>query len=693
MVRLEDLEPRITLPAAAPTTQPAPLEALSLYAEGRAALLASKKQLAVEALTAAIERYPHSAVAFRDLGYAWLGTDNDRSLSAYKRAAELDPSDADVRVQVARLLAIKNDMPAAIEQLRLARLTPDYERFDVDAVAIDLLLGRLLSEKGYTRAAIECFEAVLPILEAGSFELRARPELADVIAKPAMLKMRIADLAAKVGLFEKSLDYYEQVRRDEPSSAAGIELRIIQTLAKSGNLDAASEQMLGLVDRYDASRASMQAYINLFEGADAKESALAHVRASPGYLKPTTARLTLEARLLRRLGRASDAAKRLVDWNAAPTVPFVRETIASLRESGRDSEAPVWLLRQMNAHPDSMPAVARGWAILTNSSQTNPLQVRELAGMDVPEGFEAARQFAVARVASDRGQPVTARNALSKASSLDPNRVRRWVTARNIEPPPDVDYTQQADVELFIEEFSDDPSYLGASMGHFVREGQNAHLLPALQAVVEREPRNLAALASLIALLETSDRATEAIRLVDRSAEIATSAPALYQLSSLYTQLDAPETAEKLLRRSHEADPSFAAACNDLGYLLADSNRELDFAEELLYRAVGMEPENPAYIDSLGWLLYKRGKFAEARKYLEQAITASEPVDPIILDHAADAAYRTGDKPAARRFWDQALSQIREQGTSEPQLRLKIERKLRQLSENTPVDVADAVSP
>lgn len=688
-LRIDQLTPQLSLPIPPPATQPAPLGALSLYAEGRSALLSNRKQFAIEKLTAATEMDPYAAVAFRDLGYAWLGTDNERALGAYRQAVALDPADVDARVQVARLLAIKNDTPAAIEQLRYARLSPEYSQFDVDAVAVDLLLGRLLSEKGFTRAAIDCFEKALPVLEARSFELRARPELADVIAKPAILKLRVADLAARIGLYEKSLDYYKEVRRDEPAAAAGVELRIIQTLAKSGEIDTAAEQMLGLVDRYDGSRASVQAYLNLFEGPNANADALERVRSSPSYNKPTPARLTLEARLLRRLGRPNDAATLLLDKLMTMSIPAVRETVASLRDAGRSSEAPLWLLRQMNTHPDAMPALGRGWSILTNNAEADPLDARELSQLQVPQEFEAARQFIIARVAADHGQPVTARTALSKASTIDAVRVRRWVTARQVEVPPDVDFTQQTDMEAFIEEFSDDPSYLGASIGYFVREGQNTHLVPALQAVAERDPKNLGALASLVALLATADRSTEAIRLVDRAGEVITGAPPLYQLSSLYGQLDASDAAEKTLRRAHAADPSFAAACNDLGYLLADSNRELDFAEELLYRAVGMEPENPAYIDSLGWLLYKRGKFAEARKYLEQAIAASEPVDPIILDHAADAAYRTGDKPAAKRYWEQALDQIRKSGTSEPQLRLKIEQKLRQLNENAPVDVAD----
>ncbi len=688
---LDQIEPSVALPN--PATHPAgtaPFEALELYAQGRDALLSNRKQAAVEKFTAAIELDPSSSVAFRDLGYAWLGTDNDRALSAYRSAVELNPADADSRMQLARLLINKNDHTAAVEQLRLARLTDDYAEHDVDAAAIDLLLGKLLTDRGYKRAAVECLLNVLPVVENPPFELRTRPELIELAGRPVKLKVWIADLSSQIGEYDQALAYYEQIRAEEPATAAGIELRVIQTLARKGDIELAARQMLDLVDRYQASRASMQPYIDLFaeRGGDAAAKAMLEKLRSNDAA--TNASRVLQARLLRRLGNPSVAAELLKDPKIQPSVAAVRETMIAFRASGQSTEAPLWLLQQMVASPGAMPAISRGWSILSNGSQPSPLTVRDLSAMKVPDNLEAARQFALARLASNHGQPVTAKKAIGRASELDASRLRQWVTARDFDGPPDVEYSASRDLELYIEEYSNEPDYLTASVAFLVKNNQGSQLLPALQAVVEHSPDNLAATGALVVLLQASDRTAEAIQLLERAATKVQSAAELYQVSAMLTQLNQQATAEKVLRQSHNADPMFAATCNDLGYLLADSGRELDFAEELLYRAVGMEPENAAYIDSLGWLLYKRSKFDEAKKYLEQALSASDPADPVVLDHAADAAYRTGDTNAAKRYWDLAIDQIKKQGTSEPQLRLKIEQKLKQLSQSQPVDVASA---
>ncbi|HEY0008274.1 MAG TPA: tetratricopeptide repeat protein, partial [Tepidisphaeraceae bacterium] len=168
------------------------------------------------------------------------------------------------------------------------------------------------------------------------------------------------------------------------------------------------------------------------------------------------------------------------------------------------------------------------------------------------------------------------------------------------------------------------------------------------------------------------------------------SASQLYQIAALMTQLGETAASERILRRSHELDPNHPATCNDLGYMLADEGRELDFAEKLLWRAVGAEPDNPAYVDSLGWLLYKRGKFAEASQYLEQAVQASEPPDAVVLDHAGDAAHRVGQIDRAKQHWKQAVDMLRQRTGHDPQLRLRVEQKLRQLETGADVGVAPA---
>jgi tetratricopeptide (TPR) repeat protein len=143
-------------------------------------------------------------------------------------------------------------------------------------------------------------------------------------------------------------------------------------------------------------------------------------------------------------------------------------------------------------------------------------------------------------------------------------------------------------------------------------------------------------------------------------------------LSSVYSAARDFAKSEEQLQRILEADPSDATANNDLGYLWADQNKNLDQAEKLVRKALDLdreqrktgtavgvdaEVENAAYVDSLGWVLFRKGRWAEARRELEKAAelpTGSD--DPVVWDHLADVLHRLGEKDKAAGAWKKALT-------------------------------------
>ncbi|MGC4033307.1 MAG: hypothetical protein QM754_16565 [Tepidisphaeraceae bacterium] len=189
-------------------------------------------------------------------------------------------------------------------------------------------------------------------------------------------------------------------------------------------------------------------------------------------------------------------------------------------------------------------------------------------------------------------------------------------------------------------------------------------------------------------MLTGAEQRTEANAVIDSTVGKVSSANELYALAAQYSGLNDEKSSERVLRLAYAKDQKLPSVCNDLGYLLADKGRELAFAEQLLTTACQAEPDNSAYLDSLGWLLYKRSKFEAAVERLEQAVAAGEPADPVVLDHAGDAFYRANQQKKAGERWQQAVDAIKDRGTADPQLRLRIEQKLRQLNEKTPVVVA-----
>src|SRR5262249_15143624 len=113
---------------------------------------------------------------------------------------------------------------------------------------------------------------------------------------------------------------------------------------------------------------------------------------------------------------------------------------------------------------------------------------------------------------------------------------------------------------------------------------------------------------------------------------------------------------------------------NDLGYIWADHDMNLDEAEKLIRKAIDLErknreelkkkgkkllPEedhdNGAYLDSLGWVLFKKKKFAEAKKELLEASKTKEGEHIEILDHLADVHMALSEKTEAIAVWKKAL--------------------------------------
>ncbi len=109
----------------------------------------------------------------------------------------------------------------------------------------------------------------------------------------------------------------------------------------------------------------------------------------------------------------------------------------------------------------------------------------------------------------------------------------------------------------------------------------------------------------------------------------------------------------KILEREVKRNPEDPETANFLGYLLADKNKELDYAEKLIRIAVDSDSENSAFLDSLAWVLYRKGDLKEAKRYIDDSLIHSKGVSPdaVIADHAGDIYSAMGDKDNALKFW------------------------------------------
>jgi tetratricopeptide (TPR) repeat protein len=146
-----------------------------------------------------------------------------------------------------------------------------------------------------------------------------------------------------------------------------------------------------------------------------------------------------------------------------------------------------------------------------------------------------------------------------------------------------------------------------------------------------------------------------------------------YQLSNVYVELNQVEKSAEQLKELLKHEPDNPSYNNDLGYIWADHDMNLEESEKLVRKAIELErksrdeqrkagellPEddhdNGAYLDSLGWVLFKNKKFAEAKKQLLEATKFKEGEHIEILDHLADVQIALGEKADAIATWKKAL--------------------------------------
>ncbi|MGD0596241.1 MAG: tetratricopeptide repeat protein [Sedimentisphaerales bacterium] len=118
---------------------------------------------------------------------------------------------------------------------------------------------------------------------------------------------------------------------------------------------------------------------------------------------------------------------------------------------------------------------------------------------------------------------------------------------------------------------------------------------------------------------------------------------------------DAMEVYESLLAKM----PNNTSIMNNIAYILADSNQNLDKALEYARRAHEMQPDDPEYLDTYAVVLYKKGKYSEAvqseRAAIQQYDTrqASPPTE--VYEHLAQAHEQLGELSQARAAYQQAL--------------------------------------
>jgi tetratricopeptide (TPR) repeat protein len=243
------------------------------------------------------------------------------------------------------------------------------------------------------------------------------------------------------------------------------------------------------------------------------------------------------------------------------------------------------------------------------------------------------------------------------------------------------------------------------------KEGKEDKASELLQTLIKAQPENPANQITKAKMLRLLDKPADAITAYEEAIDLYKKDDDLskeekqeyadsirYTLSGLYMDLNQVDKATADLKALLEKDPDNPGYNNDLGYIMADHDMNLDESEKLIRKALdedkkqrqkanpeqkpGAVKDNPSYLDSLGWVLYKQKKYKEAREPLEEAVKQPDAQSIEIYDHLAEVLNALGDKDAAVTAWKKGL-ELPAETKREKEKKAEVEKKLKDSTSKT----------
>ena len=692
--------PKVHVPARPATRQDLDhLEALQLFAH---AVLEEREGRLVEAVRsyeAALRLDPDAPAVHRGLIPLYLGLDRrDDALVACRRVLELDPDDYPTGYLYSRQLRLQDKPKDALAVLaRIVTLPGLKERpdllvqaqFDL-AVLYDSTEDLPRAEAAYRQVAV-LLDNPDALLEQGPFTRE------DLQSQAAETYERLGRVCLRAGQIDRAVADFEQARKRDPNRAPRLSLHLAEVLAKQDR----PREALTQLDEFLRSRPQGM------DGYEMKIALLRKLNRAGDVVTELAAaaerdnfNLALKLLLARECRKAGQAKRAETIYNSLtrenPTVEVYRGIFDLCKDDGAAGAA-----RALEMFDETVKKADK------EGASTEAAQARAMLGALRDDAELVKLLLPVVRQRLQTEKELTYQtnvlfatlaargNHAEAAEDLYRGLLKRRDLPAGVEGDVYVGLLQVLSVQrkhaAIVEVckkglekaeatsrilFHLELSHACASLGD-----DDKALAAADDAVNEANDKqrlrcrlNRAQLFAQCAAKEKKEKGVAECQALlkdyNQPGDVRT---IRYALSGVYSTIGDPAHAEEQLKVILDADPNDASACNDLGYLWADQNKNLVEAERLIRKALDLDRrqrsegpdvkldadrDNAAYVDSLGWVLFRRGKLDEARREMERTTTLpGGSDDPVVWDHLADVCFRLGDKKAAGAAWKKSLEQ------------------------------------
>lgn len=683
-------------------------DALAWYMAGLLAQKRGELKQAAEAFERAAQAAPQSAPPLKALALVLLRL--GRIPDGMKKAAEaieLDPDDYETRLQLALIFASGNKPLEATEMINAALKSQSLNRKTREFVTLHQVRARLLLAQQQFAAAADSYEVIFEALE--------RPEDFGLSFRDhqALLKDRASGYAMtgtvllEAGRTEQAIRVFEALNRVESDRPGDHHLLLaralflqdklpeceknLDTYFRTGRRDQGSLTLLqdlynatsrsgGLIDRLnelsvdvaDSGRVRMFVGQILLDQGRTDEAAVVYQKlldekgeadAYIGLMRVQIARQD-PAGLMETMNRAVRSRIQVEEFlPLAPSVviheEFARKLVTACETAWKESP------NELNAAVTCFCAEVAGQlealesegVLLQATLELNPdrnlaVRVLDRYGMNLllqNKHAQAARAFAQLTVVPGLlpGQRLMALYRLSQAESFNENypaALEAIQTAISLGPDIPLLHYQLGWVLVQSEAWEEAEKKLRMVLDQFADDRENSL-------------RTRLLLAGLFAQQSRWNEAISEYQLIVQSEGVDAETKRRCQLglSNAYVQNGDMASGEKVLEEIYQQSPDDVGVNNDLGYLYADQNKNLEQAEKMIRVAVAAQPDNPAYLDSLGWVLFRLGRLEEAVVELKKASSDPAYRDATILEHLGDVYAAMQQLDEAKATWREAL--------------------------------------
>ncbi len=164
------------------------------------------------------------------------------------------------------------------------------------------------------------------------------------------------------------------------------------------------------------------------------------------------------------------------------------------------------------------------------------------------------------------------------------------------------------------------------------------------------------------ALLFGQNNPEESLKKVMELKKIMPDLPSADQfLSVLYMELDRYDVAEQIIQQLYNQDPYDLGYINNMAFLYAVINKNLDEALRLALYLVDENPDELIFLDTLAWVYTRMGEYAKAQEVFNEIEPQLEDVPAIglhesIYGHLGYFYAKIGDREKSQKYFSKGLS-------------------------------------